>query len=43
MRRGWKKPLEGKLMVNIDAGFVAGIGSSSVVMRDSGRDSSLHQ
>jgi ribonuclease HI len=33
--RGWKKPPKGKLMVNIDAGFAAGLGSSSVVIRDS--------
>jgi ribonuclease HI len=35
VHRGWKKPPEGKLTVNIDAGFTAGIGSSGVVIRGS--------
>lgn len=36
IRRGWKKPPEGILMVNIDAAFDDGCGSSGVVIRDSG-------
>lgn len=35
MRKEWKKPFEGKLRVNIDAGFAAGSGSTEVVIRDS--------
>ena len=35
VHRGWKKPPEGKQMVNNDVWFVAGIGSLGVVIRDS--------
>jgi ribonuclease HI len=36
-RRGWKKPLEGNLMVNVDAAFDedSGKGATGVVIRDS--------
>lgn len=36
MREGWKKPPEGKLMINVDAGFNvdSGSGSTGVVIRD---------
>jgi len=36
VRRGWMKPPEGKLKVNVDASFAAGMGSTGVVIRDSG-------
>ena len=36
IRQGWKKPPEGKLMVNVDAAFDTGTGSGStgVIIRD---------
>jgi hypothetical protein len=35
-KKGWKKPLEGKLMINIDAAFDvdSGKGATGVVIRD---------
>ena len=36
IRKGWKKPPEGKIMVNVDASFADGMGSTGVVVRDSG-------
>jgi hypothetical protein len=36
VRREWMKPPEGKLKVNVDASFAAGMGSTGVVIRDSG-------
>jgi len=35
IRKGWKKPPEGKIMVNVDASFADGMGSTGVVIRDS--------
>lgn len=35
IRKGWMKPPEGKLMINVDASFVDGRGSTGVVIRDS--------
>jgi hypothetical protein len=37
IRKGWKKPLEGKIMVNVDAGFDEDVGCGSVgaIIRDS--------
>jgi hypothetical protein len=36
VRYGWKKPPEGKLMVNVDASFDSGLGSAGVIIRDAG-------
>ena len=35
IREGWKMPPEGKIMVNVDASFADGMGSTGVVIRDS--------